>query len=274
MPRSRSLVLVGVAASVSWCQGDQALTVDYDDDLPRPLLTAKQLRALHTLMDSNKDGRVCLQEILDFSNLMTKEMARDETRDILNTLDTSLDGTVSFREHLDGARSELWNEAERDHRMTFEAEKFKAVDSNGDNELDEHELASLLFPETHDGMLALVTAEAMRLMDANGDGRLTAQEYREAVDEEEEIGPDIDEHDTMDFKNLDKNSDSILDLMELRAWQPGVFDMERAMESLLHIADVDGDNHITSNELTSARGRIAASKSETHLRAWAEHNEL
>lgn len=281
MLRSRSLLFLTIliAFRPTWCQGGE--DDDDDADIEEELLTVEQLRGLHTHFDENKDGKVSFQEIIHYSKKIAKAIAFKDMPTILEELDSSKDGKLSLQEHLEDIQTNqvmaVGNKDEADKEMerhkTLESKKFAAADSNGDQALDATELSALLYPETHESVLALVAEETLRFKDTDGDGKLSVQEFWEAVDSDGD-GGELSDEEKEDFAKLDANGDGFLNLDELRVWESGVFHTESAMKSLFEIADKDSDMHVTADELVSARERIGAGEAQYHLMEWAEHHEL
>lgn len=243
-----------------------------DDDA---LLTAKQMRTLHTRLDENGDGQVSLKEILDYSLAMTRDVAARETEDILHDMDRSKDGAISFDEHLrdlsidpEGPKVEA-TEAVKRH----EASKFKVADANGDGLLHKDELVGLMFPHTHDAIMDIEAKEVLRKRDANGDGRLSLQEFGTSDDILSEA------HWAEQFKKADADGDGFLSLEEVRHWEAGHVETEHAMKTLMASADKDGDGHLSADELADARGLISSGTDDEaaavhYFLRWIEHHEL
>lgn len=275
----RALIVFGVLASIDCQEEGVEEGSDYDDqDIEEDSLSAEQLRRMHAKFDSNGDGRVSLQEVMDFSASMGKAIASKDIGAILEEIDTNKDGTLNLEEHMndihnqaDGGDEEEIKELE--HRKGVEASKFKAADINGDGQLDKNELPALFYPETHEGVLSVTVSETMRQKDTNKDGKLTAKEFWES-DQMDGDDADLSEEEKADFARLDTNGDGAIDEQELRAWESGRFHTEDAMKKLFDVADKDNDLHITGDELAQARDQIAASDAQYHLIEWAEHHEL
>lgn len=252
---------------------------DHDDaDIEEEALNLDQLRNLHGRFDQNGDGKVSLEEVMAFAHRLTKVIAGKDIGDIMEEIDHSKDGRLSLEEHLqdihnqaDGGDEEEMRELAQ--RKEVESAKFRAADENGDQVLEKHELASLFYPETHDGVLDVSTGETLRLKDKDGDGKLDPREFWEAHDG---AGAEFDlsEEEVEDFQKLDVNGDGYLDHAELKLWESGKFHTEEAMRKLFEIADKDNDLHLTVDEIIAAREQIAASDAQYHLIEWAEHDEL
>merc|ERR1740117_1865221 len=93
--------------------------------------------------------------------------------------------------------------------------KFKAADSNGDGVLHDHdELAGFFYPETNDAVLAVIVAERLKHKDANGDGRLSFDEFfKRGVDDEKKP---VSTHEEAEFTMRDMDGNDQLDFEELK----------------------------------------------------------
>jgi len=249
-----------------------------DESLQEDELNAEQLNRLHELMDLNGDGKLSLEETLEYAKRVGKDIARKDIGTILEEMDTSKDGKLSLEEHeadikqqaQDGDEEEM---KELQKRLEVERSKFQAADSSGDGMLDSEELTGLFYPETHDEVLSVTIEETMRQKDRNGDGRLTPHEFWEADPQDGDDGQ-LTHEENEDFAKLDTNGDGGLDVMELRHWESGRFHTEDAMKKLFEHADKDSDMHVTGEELAAARAEIAMSDAQYHFIEWAEHHEL
>merc|ERR1719487_1178789 len=106
-------------------------------------------------MDANKDGKISLEELLESNFGVPFPEGEAPTPDA--------------------------EQAAEDERIKkekeLEKEKFKLADKNGDGFLDKDELPAAFYPETHDGVLALTAAAALKSKDKDGDGELTPTEF-------------------------------------------------------------------------------------------------
>lgn len=274
----RALVLLGLLSARAAAAPVEDDDPDYDDYDIEESLSAEQLRAMHSKMDKDGNGRVSLPEVMAHAQELAAAIAAKDMNAILEEVDTNKDGVLSLQEHLndimtqaDGGDAEELKELE--DRKQVENDKFKAADTDGDGRLTLNELPALFYPETHDGVLSITVAATMKQKDLDKDGRLSPKEFWEADDFG---GDDLDlsEEEKADFEKLDQNGDGSLSVEELRAWESGTFHTEEAMKSLFEIADKDSDMHLTADEIAEARELVAASDAQYHLIEWAEHHEL
>lgn len=250
----------------------------YDDYDLADALTSEQLRNMHSKFDLDGNGKASLEEVLSFAARIGLEVARKDIGTVLQEIDTDKDSHVNLDEHLNDIHSQAegGDEAEMKElevRKSLEARKFAAADSNGDGKLQSDELAALFYPETHDGVLTVSSAENLKLKDLNGDGKLSVREFWEAGDADAE-GVDLSQEELSDFGKLDTDGDGFLNLDELKTWDSGRFHTAEAMTKMFEIADKDNDFHVTAQELQDSRDSLGVSDAQYHLLEWAEHHEL
>jgi len=257
-----------------------------EDTFTDQQVTAASLHGLHVKMDANKDNKLTLPEVLEFSKKARRDMAHKETAAQFNeTIDEDQDGKVSLEEytnHLFGhpipeevqmpakTEEELADEALTEKDRLLEAEKFKIADKDGDGFLSKEELPLALHPELHDGVLHLVAGHGLKEKDKDGDGHVS---HGELYDEGEDVQEMLEEN-KREFGNLDQNKDGKLNLEEYKRWESGEHSMEDSMKHLFEIADEDQDKHITATELENARVMLSNTMATSHFVDWVEHYEL
>jgi len=274
---TRIALVFGALALVAHCQEGDAETDDSDEGIEQDALTSEQIRAMHSKIDGDKNGKVSLAEILSYSAHMRKIIAKKDIHTVIDEMDADKDGKLSLPELLKDM--EQWGEegeedkAQAAKRKDLETAKFKAADSDNSGLLDGDELPALFYPETHDGVLTMTAASTLKSKDTDGNGELTPKEFWEgdAVDGEDLA---ISEEEQADFTKLDVDGSGQLNLQELKAWESGGFHTEEAMKKLFELADQDSDMMVTADELDTARQLIAGSDAQYHLMEWAEHAEL
>lgn len=250
----------------------------HDEGIEGEPLTAKQLRALHAKFDMDGDGKVSMEELTEFAHITGKATALKDTGTILESLDTDRDGKLSLKEHLQDVRNEAAEAGEAEAkefelRTKAETDKHRAADADQNGVLDESEVASIFYPETHEDVLTITVDERMREKDSNHDGRLDDMEFWEVKVEGDEAA-ELSEQEKIDFATLDKDKDGFLNLEELREWESGRFHMKTAMKTIFDLADEDKDEHLTADELSGAAEYIASTDAQYHLIEWAQHHEL
>merc|ERR1712226_444695 len=113
---------------------------------------------------------------MEFSDDMRKRIAVRDIGAVLEEMDSNKDGKLSLEELVKDM--EQWGEGDEDdkkeqeRRKELEAAKFKVADENGDELLGPEELPALFYPETHAGTLDLTTRATLQEKDKDGDGLL------------------------------------------------------------------------------------------------------
>jgi Ca2+-binding EF-hand superfamily protein len=277
MTRLTLLLLIFAAFTGSKCQelGTEGNPFPAEDDEEEgtPLkhyedegheVTAKHLEDLHDHLDGNKDGKVSVQEIVDFHKEANKVMAKQEIEAVFHEIESTQDGALSLEEHSQETEEihEHLAPEEKARVLAHEQAKFKASDVNGDGQLDAGEIVHLMHPSTNAEVLELHVAEEMRKKDENGDGKLSEAEWGE---EESSGGKDVA------FSDLDTNKDGSIDKAELAHFESGDYHTHDAMNALLQDADTDGDGHFSKEELGKFADKLEDHKASAHVQEWVFH---
>lgn len=263
--------------------------LDRDDDEPeehmpaRDELTPDQLNKLHAKMDADANGKLSLDEMLQFSSETQKAAAAKEGNGFMAEIDSDKDGKASWEEmqtHMHPSDEDVEHEedaAQRNLYKTSDQKKFKAADGDGDGLLDERELVAFFYPEIDGKVLQVAAQHTLEEKDHDNDGLLTFDEFMgrpvvgQSNSDAAEGGPD--EWDEQTFKFLDKDGSGKLDLKELFAWESGHVGIGRTMESFLKLADADSDQHVTVEELHAAHEK-EEHDARFHFMSMVEHHEL
>jgi len=247
-----------------------------DDDLDQDTLSPEQVHKLHRHVDLNGDGKTSVQEILEFAADMRSRIAASDVGVVMEEMDLNKDGVLDFEELV--RDFEQWSEGEDESaevhasKRALEKAKFVAADLNGDRVLNLKELPGLLYPETNERVMELVTRSVMQEKDTDQDGQLSPEEFWGTEGADQDLA--ITEEENIDFRRLDADGNGKLSVQELKTWESGSFHTEDAMKKLFDIADKDSDMHVSAAELESAREAISGTDAQYHLLEWAEHFEL
>lgn len=264
----------------SCCKGLIALLAtrqaSMEQAVEQQAFTWDEMCGLHSRIDRNGNGKVSMAEVLRLSHDVRKASAIRHIQDVLGEIDGDSDGKLTLAEvlrDLEQWSGEDGGELSQKSALTwdFERQKFKVADADKNGLLDTQEFPAFFFPETHDGVLELMTKAALEVKDVDRDGLLTLREFWHVGDDEV---PDLSEEAKEDFAKLDKDGNGSLDLDELKAWESGRFHTEEDMKKLFQVADKDGDMHLTAEELGDARELIAGSSAQYHFMEWAAHHDL
>eukprot|EP00746_Dinoflagellata_sp_MGD_P142708 gnl/MRDRNA2_/MRDRNA2_75643_c0_seq1.p1 gnl/MRDRNA2_/MRDRNA2_75643_c0~~gnl/MRDRNA2_/MRDRNA2_75643_c0_seq1.p1 ORF type:complete len:311 (-),score=89.13 gnl/MRDRNA2_/MRDRNA2_75643_c0_seq1:63-995(-) len=248
---------------------------DITQDLEAPF-THEQLQQLHNSLDLNKDGKMTLNEMVEFARQKHFNTTQRDAAQILEVIDSDSDGKLSLPELLSGLHPNsdpdediddsfhdgptFHNETEYQDRIDMETKKFRAADKDNDGLLDIQEVPAVFFPEMSAGTLELEVRDQMLKSDQDGDGLISMKEF------EEYRGVSMDHQN--DFEKLDGNKDGQLDLEELKNWSNGTYSWQKMFASLFSTADKDNDGHITMDELT-AGAQMGDLKTRFQLKKWA-----
>jgi len=250
----------------------------HDEGMPGLVpLSEKQMQGIHAIFDKNGDGKATLAELMAFSSAMQHLIYQKDAPQMMQGLDSNQDGKLSLEEVLEQPRGNESPEdlAEIKSRAEHEEAKFKIADKNGDNMLDMSEIPAMYFPETDAEVLKLVVDHSMKEKDLDGDGGVSLEEFWRSmtggIEQDDDSGM---EEERPYFDSLDKDGNGLLNLEEMWAWESGTVELEEAVHALFKTADKDGDGHITVEELASAREELAQTEIHDHMLEWVEHHEL
>jgi len=264
---------------------------------------AEQMTGLFEKIDTDKDGKMSMPEIIAFWKITRKGMLQQNNAQDMELMDTNKDKKVSIEEFIKEEESEFL-EVEKEtgdvRRKSFadlERAKFKAADKNADGFLDEHELPDAVYGETHDEIVRIMAAHDLKLKDKDGDGKLDEKEFNE-LGEDPKVGDEIkategaeagkveekdakmaeeeaesDKESAEEFKKQDTDGDGKLNLEELVHWESGVFHITLDMKKLFEVCDEDKDSHISLKEMTDNLHGLDGSAANDHLNEWSEHHD-
>lgn len=248
--------------------------VDQDEDPLDP----KKIILLREKLDTNKDGKLSMEELVDHNRLVRHALLNKNIADDLKSYDRDEDGKISLSEWMP---SNEGNPEDKDTPETpdmirrgdelneSEKAKFEKADKNGDGFLDEAELAQAAYPELNAEMLNLVTGLVLKHKDDNKDGKLDMNEFWLA-----EGADGIHDQHIEDFKALDLNNDKKLDHHELSRWESGEFHSATAFQELFDAADKDKDGYLSYKELDDYVPEMQSSNAFSHFADMIEHHEL
>lgn len=245
------------------------------DTVDQDVLSHEQLVKAHSLIDVNKDGKMSMQELMDFCHKTRAAYSGKDVVTVFEEMDSNKDGKLSFDEIQTSESVESNDEAEKkeiEANHAREKAKFEAADLDRDGLLSSQEAAGLFYPELNEEVLKLIAEHSIDSKDTDKDGGLSPSEFWEG-DLSSEDGS-VQEEEMKEFKSLDADGDGKLSVQELMAWESGVYHTKTAMAQLIATADKDSDGHITADELTGARESLSGTDAGYHVLEWAEHHEL
>merc|ERR1712032_835056 len=101
-------------------------------------------------IDLDGSGGVSVDEVIQYSDLMRKEVASKDVLNVLRDLDGNKDGGVSLEEMLKDM--EHWDQGDEANKNEFvarrnlEEQKFAIADADKNGRLDKEELPGLYYP--------------------------------------------------------------------------------------------------------------------------------
>lgn len=241
------------------CQGEERIKYA-SNDAP---LSKGQMASVHTLLDSDADGKASVSEFMQFWFDTRTSVGSKNAASILKDMDSNKDGKLTLDDILN---DKVWDKYEPGSKSladqkASETKKFKAVDADGDGSLNEVELVGFFYPDTHDGVAELQAERLIEKVDADGDGNLTVAEASSLMTAAE-------------LAELDSDGNGNLNLEELIPFETGRFKWNQALQKLFDTADKDGDHHLSHDELEGARQEMVGTPAHGHFVRWAEHHEL
>lgn len=254
-----------------WSDEDRGLA-DEGESVAREL-DPEHMKALHSKIDGNSDGKMTSAEILAFWKQTRHKMVLSSIDLQMEMMDNDKDNKISMDELL-GVYSDRFDDESEDAEMLrekqaheLEVSKFQVADANQDGFLDKQELPAAIHPEANPEVLRLIAKHALEFKDKNGDGKLDAAEFWET---------EANEHDGQmlsDFRKLDLDASGFLDLQEIEEWETGTFHTASAMEELFQITGIDKDAGITVEEFHEHLDKLKETEAGAHFADWAAHHE-
>lgn len=229
-------------------------------------VSPEQLLKLHAKMDSDANGKVSLDEILHFYRETQKSDTDKSAEQIMLEVDGDEDGFFGkqeFQGYMFGG------EVEESADQMREVEKFKAADADRDGKLDVKELAVLFNPHVHHHILRIDVIHTMQETDKDKDGFVTAEEFMER---NEKAGIENDSSNDQ-FKRIDRDGSGKIDIDEMLSWESGHIHTLEDLGQLMHVADSDGDQHVTVEELHVFHGN-KGNRMPHQFSEMVEHHEL
>mmetsp|Transcript_2287 Transcript_2287/g.3487 ORF Transcript_2287/g.3487 Transcript_2287/m.3487 type:complete len:242 (-) Transcript_2287:99-824(-) len=206
------------------------------------------LAMLTKRIDGDNDGKVTHGELVDHAMKKNKQDMTISTEEDLQEWDTNKDGKISWDELKVGmavdeedTSQEAQTEQDNMHR------KFLAADGDSDGLLDKDELNHFFFPAGNEKVLKVDTENELRILDKDGDGKLTKEEFigEFAADQDDAEAAAKAE---AEFDQLDVNKDGFIDVHEFKDLHTGVHYVRHTMKEFLDLLDGNKDGHVTVEE--------------------------
>jgi len=231
-------------------------------------LEGERLRALHAKIDSNGNGHVSRDELVEFH--ADVERRKVEAAPYPESMDLDKDGLISREEW--EKENTLWHFGPEGtpnaaaHRR-LEMRKFEVADADGDGKLGPAEFRTME-SSAHEGMALARAEHRIERHDKNGDGLITMAEFSRWTPESE-----ISKQEEAMFKGLDRDGSGALSKEELLALDSGRYHLEEHIKALFRHADANSDGLIASHELAGADINDTADVYH-ELKDWLRHHEL
>jgi len=224
-------------------------------------LSPRVLQKLHAKIDADVNGKVSLDELMTFFQDTRKSSIAKDLKYMIAELDSDKDGKISLNEvrQSDGA------DGDDESKKAWEERKFKAADGNGDGLLDESEVGGFYVAEGNDKVLELSAQQTLDEKDSDKDGFLSFDELNANIPKEDQRPEE--------FELVDKDGNGKIDLKELLVWESGQFYAHANIEKFMRLADTNGDQHVTVEELHAAHEK-GGNPAEIYFEEMAEHHEL
>jgi len=276
-----------------------------EEDPPHALMPVAELKELFKALDMNKDKKVSLQEVVQYTRGKQIDFAKTTMKAILNASDENQDGRLSIKEALkydvQHTNSSTADELKQlDIRNEAEKKRFELADADGNGVLTVDEMHLFMTPGASEAVLKSSVETTMLLRDKDGDGKLSIVEFwseqlrtdattTQGNDNPDEFDADLDDpslkpkepddvteeemsdKQRRDFKRLDKNGDKLLDADEVAAWERGTFYLEKDMERMFEVCDRDESGHILLREFLATWRQIKQLDAKQVLFGW-EYN--
>ncbi len=238
---------------------------------PKDVLTEEQLKRIFASADRDHDGKVTAAELLNLHSRARSIFAKKDIPVAMRSMDLDKDGQLSLAEltktRTEPDRATASEQELKDFEGVQEMEKaaFAEADVDKSGFLSKHEADAFFFPETNDKVLAVITAAMIKRADLDKSGKVSLNEY--APFDTGRHGMDTADY----FKLIDANQDGELDLEELMRSESGHRHVELAVAELWKMADADGDEMATLEELLAVREKMHGSDAHYHFMEWSRH---
>ncbi|XP_048758659.1 reticulocalbin-2-like [Ostrea edulis] len=230
--------------------GDRQLEKEFDEMEPEE--AKRRLKVLAVEMDSDKDGFVSRQELIDWIMNSFRKLDMEDSMEQFEECDENNDNKVTWREYLSRHHGfnindykEYSNEQEAVDEFTKVLEedkkKFDAADVDKDGALTKKEHVAFLYPADFPHMHDVEMERVLMDHDKNGDGTITKEEFLADTDKNDKELVLVEEE---RFGDFDRNKDGVLDKKEIKDWVlPD--NNEAAVEEAEHLiqrSDMAGEN--------------------------------
>lgn len=226
-----------------------------------PEVAKRRLGALVDRIDTNGDGVVVRDELVEWIKGSFSKLNEEEAKKKIAEEDSDGDRLISWLEYIKSslgyseADLEAFNkESDKETALLMEKtlsmdkKKFAAADLNADKVLSVKEYAAFLHPYDYDHMAAFEVERVLNDMDKNKDGFIDEKEY---LGDTSESDPELVISEKENFKFNDRNKDGKLTPDEIKKWvSPDVGTIaEEESDHLISETDTNKDGKLTKEEI-------------------------
>jgi len=265
---------------------DQA--AEFDELSPEE--SQRRLGVIVDRIDENADGIVSQDELAKWIKFTQTRYVNDDVERQWTSHKPDGKDTISWEEYRQNVYGFLDEEdaEEEEHGFSYkqmearDQRRWSMADLDHSGELDIQEFAAFLHPEDAEHMRDIVVQETLEDIDKDGDGHVNIDEYigdmyRDEGGEEGEHEPDWVASEREQFTQFrDTDGNGLMDLEEVKAWIiPPDFDHSEAeAKHLVFESDVDGDGHLTKEEILEKYDLFVGSQATDFGEALSRHDEF
>lgn len=237
-------------------------------------LSKDQISAIHKRIDSNSDGKVSKEEIHKYAEDMRRKRAKMNLDGVMASFDKDGDGKLSVKEFVGDAAEN--KQAGYEERAKEKEAEFKELDLDKDNFVDIDELPLKFHHPTNNLVEERIAAQSIKAKDKDGDGVLSMEEFWGAkltkLKKDDEPGRFQLKR---QFDLMDTDRTKTLGLKEMKVYESGAYELERAIKKFFKDVDADSDKTIDVSEWEKAhKDTTISKKAEEHILHWHHHSEL
>eukprot|EP00746_Dinoflagellata_sp_MGD_P161776 gnl/MRDRNA2_/MRDRNA2_89048_c0_seq1.p1 gnl/MRDRNA2_/MRDRNA2_89048_c0~~gnl/MRDRNA2_/MRDRNA2_89048_c0_seq1.p1 ORF type:complete len:342 (-),score=95.76 gnl/MRDRNA2_/MRDRNA2_89048_c0_seq1:51-1076(-) len=217
-------------------EDDGGIGSDEGDNTDESSDTIDHLTRVSRIVDSNSDGVMSSQELVEFANSLRSKQRWEHARSAMDALDANGDGHV--------ARAEIADRVSTPARSD-DKKRFAAADWNGDGLLNETEFHAFAYPASHDTVLKVETMHHFEIFDKDGNQRISLEEFIKDNQHHEDFSHEAARE---DFYLHDIDSSGDLDADEFERLLSGHDLLLDSVVKAISAVDSDGDGHISITE--------------------------
>mmetsp|Transcript_16791 Transcript_16791/g.48776 ORF Transcript_16791/g.48776 Transcript_16791/m.48776 type:complete len:256 (-) Transcript_16791:91-858(-) len=164
------------------------------------VLTVVWLQQFHKKADRNGDGKLSFDELMSHADLVRSKMMAADAQASIDELDTDKDGRLSLQEYMSNLSQEAGGNPDLLEWAKVEEQNFQAADLDNDGLLGATEAGVILFP--HNIVTETEAKAAIAASDEDDDGQLGRDEFETGDEELEWPGFEIADIDGDGFVTL------------------------------------------------------------------------